>query len=254
MDTKTVSAVATLTGVSVRTLHHYDHIGLVSPSVRTSAGYRGYTDADVERLHLVLVYRAAGLRLDEIRTLLDDVDADVVAHLQRQHVLLTEQAVRLEDTIKAVEELMDSHRRGLQLSAEEQVEIFGSTDFSERYAAEAEERWGATDAWKQSLKRTAGYSKDDWMGIKANSDALLTALAVAKRAGVAPGSARGNELAQRHRASIEQFYDCGDEMHRCLVEMYLADERFARYYDDVEPGLARFLHDIVVESLASIER
>ena len=72
MDAKTVGAVAALTGVSVRTLHHYDHIGLVVPSVRTPAGYRGYTDADIERLHLVLVYRAVGLQLEEIRTLLDD--------------------------------------------------------------------------------------------------------------------------------------------------------------------------------------
>ena len=85
MDAKTVGAVAALTGVSVRTLHHYDHIGLVVPSVRTPAGYRGYTDADIERLHLVLVYRSVGLQLEEIRTLLDDGGADVLEHLQRQH-------------------------------------------------------------------------------------------------------------------------------------------------------------------------
>ncbi|MFY9916806.1 MAG: MerR family transcriptional regulator [Mycobacterium sp.] len=219
MDAKTVGAVATLTGVSVRTLHHYDRIGLVVPSVRTPAGYRGYTDADIERLHLVLVYRSVGLPLDEIRTLLDDADADVVGRLQRQHALLTGQANRLQDTIKAVE------------------------------AAEAEQRWGDTYAWRQSQQRTAGLSKDDWVRIKADGDALLDALAQAKRGGVAPGSSRANEMAARHRASIEQFYDCGDEMHRCLVDMYLADERFTRYYDDVEPGLAQFLHDIVVESL-----
>ncbi len=70
MDAMTVGAVATLTGVSVRTLHHYDHIGLVVPSVRTPAGYRGYTDADIERLHLVLVYRSVGLQLEDIRALL----------------------------------------------------------------------------------------------------------------------------------------------------------------------------------------
>ena len=221
MDAKTVGAVATLMGVSVRALHHYDRIGLVVPSVRTPAGYRGYTDADIERLHLVLVYRSIGLPLDEIRTLIDNADADVVAHLQRQHALLTEQAGRLKDTIRAVE------------------------------AAEAEERWGDTDAWKQSQQRTAGLTKDDWARVKADGDALLDALAEAKRAGVVPGSAQADELAARHRVSIEQFYDCGDEMHRCLVEMYLADERFTRYYDDVEPGLAQFLHDIVVESLNS---
>ena len=170
MDANTVGAVATLTGVSVRTLHHYDHIGLVVPSVRTPAGYRGYTDADVERLHLLLVYRSVGLPLDEIRILLDDADADVVAHLQRQHALLTKQAGLLGDTIKAVEDLMNAHRSGIQLSAEEQVEIFGATAFSEEYAAEAEERWGDTDAWKQSQQRTARFTKDDWVRIKADGD------------------------------------------------------------------------------------
>ncbi len=98
MDAKTVGAVATLTGVSVRTLHHYDHIGLVVPSVRTSSGYRGYTDADVERLHMVLVYRSVGLPLDEIRMLLDDHDVDVLERLQRQHAVLLEQADRLQHT------------------------------------------------------------------------------------------------------------------------------------------------------------
>jgi DNA-binding transcriptional MerR regulator len=251
MDAKTVGAVATLTGVSVRTLHHYDHIGLVVPSVRTPAGYRGYTDADIERLHLVLVYRSVGLPLDEIRTLLDDESADVVEHLRRQHELLLEQAERLEHTIKAVEELMNAHRDGIQLTAEEQVEIFGTDAFSEEYAAEAEQRWGDTDAWKQSQQRVSQLGKQDWIEIKAEGDALLAALAEAKRSGVEPGSAEANELAARHRASIERFYDCGDEMHRCLAEMYVADERFTRYYDDAEPGLAQFVRDII---LASINR
>jgi DNA-binding transcriptional MerR regulator len=219
MNAKTVGAVATLTGVSVRTLHHYDDIGLVVPSVRTPAGYRGYTDVDLERLQLVLTYRAAGLPLDEIRALLDDADADVVANLQRQHALLTEQANRLQDTIKAAE------------------------------AAEAQARWGDTDAWKQSQQRTARLTEDDWARVRADGTALLDALAESKRAGVAPGSPRADELAARHRASIEQFYDCSDDMHRCLVQMYLADERFTRYYDDVEPGLAQYVHDIVVASI-----
>jgi MerR family transcriptional regulator, thiopeptide resistance regulator len=249
VDANTVGAVAALTGVSVRTLHHYDHIGLVVPSVRTPAGYRGYTDADIERLHLVLVYRSVGMPLDEIRALLDDAGADVLEHLRRQHALLLDQADRLAHTIKAVEELMNAHRSGIQLTAEEQVEIFGTTAFSEEYAAEAEERWGETDAWKQSQQRVSQFSKEDWIAIKAEGDALLEALAQAKRGGVKPGSAEANELAGRHRASIERFYDCGDEMHRGLVEMYLADERFTRYYDDVEPGLAQFLHDIVVAKL-----
>jgi MerR family transcriptional regulator, thiopeptide resistance regulator len=249
VDAKTVGAVAALTGVSVRTLHHYDHIGLVVPSVRTSAGYRGYTDADVERLHVVLVYREAGLPLEEIRVLLDDPEVDELARLQRQHALLLERADALQRTITAVEELMDAHRSGIQLTAEEQVEIFGTTAFGEDYAIEAQQRWGDTDAWRQSQQRAAQLTKQDWIDLKAEGDQLLVDLADAKRAGVVPGSPEADALAARHRASIERFYECGGEMHRGLVDMYLADERFTAYYDDVEPGLAQFVHDVVIASL-----
>lgn len=245
---RSVGAVAALTEISVRTLHHYDHIGLVMPSVRNAAGYRGYTDADIERLHLVLVYRSAGLALDEIRSLLDDPDADVLAHLQRQHSLLCDQAEQLTQTIKAVEELMSAHNRGIQLTAEEQVEIFGSAVFDE-HAEEAETRWADTEEWKQSQQRTAQMTKQDWIEFKGENDALLDALAEGKRAGVRPGSAQADELAARHRANISRFYDCSDEMHVCLAQMYLADERFTRYYDDTEPGLAQFVHDIIVQSV-----
>ncbi|MBO0679822.1 MerR family transcriptional regulator [Mycolicibacterium sp. S2-37] len=250
MHAKTVGAVAGLTGISVRTLHHYDHIGLVVPSVRTAAGYRGYTDADIERLHLVLVYRSVGLPLDEIRTLLDDPHADVGAHLQRQLGVLRAHAETLSHTITAVEKLMNAHRNGIALTAEEQVEIFGTTAFGEEYAAEAQQRWGDTDAWRQSRHRTARMTKQDWLAVKAEGDALLADLAAAKRSGVAPGSPAAGQLAGRHRASIERFYDCDDEMALCLVQMYLADERFTRYYDDVEPGLAQYLHDIVVADVS----
>lgn len=244
--TRSVGTVADLTGVSVRTLHHYDHIGLVVPSVRTTAGYRGYTDADIERLHVVLVYRAAGLPLDEIRVLLDDDTVDVVEQLRRQHTLLRRQADRLRHTITAVEELMNAHRGGIQLTAEEQIEVFGSVLAPGEYARESEQRWGGTEAWRQSQQRSAELTKQDWIEIKAEGDALLAAFADAKRAGVAPGSARAEELRVRHQDSIRRFYDCDDEMQRCLAQMYVDDERFARYYDDAEPGLAGFVHDVIM--------
>ena len=244
MDAMTVGAVAALTGVSVRTLHHYDHIGLVVPSVRTPAGYRGYTDADIERLHLVLVYRAVDMSLEDIRVLLDG-DGDVLDHLRRQHGLLLDRADRLQHMIKAVEELMSGHRNGIQLTAEEQVEIFGSAAFDDN-VEESEDRWGGTDAWIQSQQRTARMTKQDWIEFKADSDALLAALAQAHRDAVAPGTQRANELAAWHRANIERFYDCDHEMQVGLAKMYLADERFKHYYDDAAPGLAQFVHDIIV--------
>lgn len=243
--THSVGAVAELTGVSVRTLHHYDHIGLVVPSVRTRAGHRGYTDSDIERLHLTLVYRSAGLMLDEIRRVLDDPDTDVVAILAHQRRLLLTQAEHLHDTIEAVEELMNAHRKGVQLTAAEQSEIFGTTAFHDEYAIEAEERWGHTDAWAQSQQRVSTYTRQDWIDLSAEGDALLADLAQAKRDMVAPGSARAQDLRERHRRSVQRFYDCDDEMQRCLAELYVTDERFTRYYDDVEPGLARYLHAVI---------
>lgn len=146
---------------------------------------------------------------------------------------------------------MTAHNSGIQLTAREQVEIFGTDAFSGDYAEEAERRWGDTDAWKQSQQRVAQMSKQDWIDVKAEGDALLAALAQAKRDGVQPGSPAAEDLVARHRAQIERFYDFGGDMHRNLVEMYVADERFTKYYDDVEPGLATFVRDIVV---ASIER
>ncbi|MEV0671611.1 MerR family transcriptional regulator [Mycobacterium sp. NPDC050441] len=247
-QTRSVGAIAALTGISVRTLHHYDHIGLVVPSVRTAASYRGYTDADIERLHLVLVYRSVGMALDEIRALLDAPDSDVLAHLRRQHRLLCDRAAQLQQTIKAVEELMSAHDRGIQLTAEEQVEIFGTTAFGQEYAEEAEQRWADTEEWKQSQQRAAQLTKQDWIELKAENDALLAALAEGKRAGLTPGSAQADALAARHRASISRFYDCSDDMHVCIAAMYVEDERFTRYYDDAEPGLAQFVYDIIVQS------
>ena len=246
MNARTVGAVAELTGISVRTLHHYHHIGLVVPSVRTAAGYRGYTDTDVERLHIVLGYRAAGLPLDEIRLLLDEPGVSVVDRLEHQLTVLRQRSHQLQDNIKAVEDLVAAHREGIQLTAEEQVEIFGSSAFGREYADEARERWGDTDQWQQSQRRVAELDRDDWVRITADGVALVEELAAAKRAGVVPGTAAADTLARRHRDGIEQFYECSDEMHVCLAQMYVADQRFTEYYDRAEPGLAQYVHDIIV--------
>lgn len=243
---RTVGEVADVVGISVRALHHYDRIGLVVPSSRTSAGYRVYDDADVERLHQVLTYRELGFPLEQIATLLDDPTADAMAHLRDQHQLLTERIDRLHRMVAAVEDMMTAKRHGVQLTAEEQAEIFGQNWLGDEYAAEAEERWGETDAWQQSRQRTARFDKDDWRRVKADTEALEERFADALRAGVAPGSPDANALAEDHRASINRFYDCSHEMQVNLAQMYLADPRFTRHYDDRADGLAQYVHDVIV--------
>jgi hypothetical protein len=117
---------------------------------------------------------------------------------------------------------------------------------SENYDAEAQQRWGDTDAWKQSRERTAKLTKEDWIAVKADTDALEASLADGLRRGVRAGSAEANALAEQHRTSIDRFYDCDHEMQVCLAHMYVADPRFTRHYDNIAPGLAQFVHDIIV--------
>jgi MerR family transcriptional regulator, thiopeptide resistance regulator len=247
----TVGRVSELTGLSVRALHHYDEIGLVVPGARTQAGYRGYTDTDIERLHLVLLYREVGFGLEQIAALLDNPDTDMQAHLESQRSLLLDRIDRLHHMVAAVEKMMNAHKSGIQLSVEEQIEIFGDNKYVDEYAAEAHQRWSDTAVWRQSQERSAQYTKEDWVRIKAEGDRLLADLAAAKRDSVAPGSKRADALAHAHRRSIDEFFDCSPQMQVCLAQMYVTDDRFRAYYDDAEPGLAQWLHDVIAAAVAS---
>ncbi len=245
-----VGAVSKLVGVSVRTLHHYDEIALVVPSGRTPKGYRTYSSADVERLHQVLTYRELGFPLEVIAALVDDPAVDAMAHLRRQRDLLGERIDHLHAMAAAVDKMMEAKKMGMQLTPEEQREIFGDNWTGEEYAEEAEQRWGETDEWKQSQQRTASFTKDDWKAVKEETDLLEADLAAAMQRGVSPDSPEAGELAERHRASIERYYDCGYEMQVNLAEMYIADERFAKHYNGIADGLAQYLRDVIVANAA----
>src|SRR5215467_13457228 len=149
----TVGQVAGLAGVTVRTLHHYDDIGLLSPGGRSHAGYRRYGEPDLERLQQIMFYRELGFSLDDITAMLDDPHADPGAHLSRQHTLLTSRMARLGQMVEAVEKAMEAHKMGISLTPEERFEVFGDNDPG-RYADEAEQRWGDTDAYRESQRRT----------------------------------------------------------------------------------------------------
>jgi hypothetical protein len=111
-----------------------------------------------------------------------------------------------------------------------------------RYEAEARERWGETDAYRESARRTKGYSADDWKRMADEQDELYGALAAAAGAGVAPDAADVAVLAERHRLLIDRwFYPCSREMQRGLADLYEADPRFAESIDRYRPGLTAYL-------------
>ena len=244
VDGLTVGEVAGLAGVTVRTLHHYDRIGLLSPSGRTASGYRQYSAADLDRLHAVLLYRDLGFSLEDVAALLAD-DADPAAHLRRQHALLRARLERTQQMVAAVEKEMEAREMGIPLTPEERFEVFGEHD-PEQYEAEVQERWGETDAYAQSKRRTGAYSKQDWLRIKAEGEDVEARFAAALAAGVAADSAQAMDIAEEHRQQISRnFYDCPPQMHAGLGRMYVEDERFTAHYEKRAAGLAQYVSDAV---------
>ena len=239
-----VGEVSPLTGVTVRTLHHYDQVGLLAPAGRSSSGYRLYDKADLERLRRILGYRELGFGLDEIAELLTE-DADLPAQLRRQRGLIEQRIERLRRIAAALDRELEAYRMGISLTPEEQFEVFG-TDYSE-HVAEAEQRWGNTEAFRESQRRTARYGKQDWLQIKAEQHEIEHAFAHAMADRVPADSAQAGELAERHRQHLSTwFHDVSPEMHRGLAELYTADPRFAEHYDRIAPGLAAYVSAAVV--------
>lgn len=247
-----VGTVARLAGVTIRTLHHYGEIGLLVPSDRSPAGYRLYSDADLDRLGRILYYRELGFTLDAITALLDDASIDPVSHLRRQHRLLTERLERVQAMVAAIERELEATMSGINLTPEDKLAIFGET-YREEWETEAKERWGDTKAWAQSRQRTAGFTKDDWIRYKAETDALHSRLVGGFRAGYSPDSSEAMDLAEEHRKWMGLMWDCSPRMHRGLAEMYLADERFRKTYEDLELGLTQWLHDAIHANAARLE-
>jgi DNA-binding transcriptional MerR regulator len=245
-----VGQVAQLAGVTARTLHHYDRIGLLTPSERTAAGYRQYTASDLDRLHRILVYRELGFPLEEVATLLDDPDADPAAHLRRQLRLLRDRLERNRSMVAAVEKELEAYQMGIQLTPEERFEVFGENDPAQ-YDAEAEQRWGETDAYKESQRRASSYTKEDWLRIKAEGEDVERRFAEALQSGVPADSEQAMDIAEEHRQQISRnFYDCPPEMHAGLGRMYVEDERFTAHYEQRAPGLAQYVSTAVQANAA----
>jgi len=223
---RSVGEVARLSGVSIRTLHHYDEIGLLSPGGRTKAGYRRYASEDLERLQQILCYRSLGFDLREIATILDDPHTDPLEHLRRQRELLESRIQDLGKMARTVEKMMEAKKMGISLSPDEMFEVFGEHDPTE-HAEEVEQRWGTTDAFAESRRRTASYRKEDWKRLGQEAEEI------------------GAGFAKARLHIARWFYACSHEMHERLGEMYVADPRFAKHYEDRQVGLAVYVRDAI---------
>ena len=237
-----INEVSKLTGVSIRMLHHYDKIGLLSPSKRTDSNYRMYNDEDITRLYQMLLFKELEFPLQEIKQILDNKEFNMEEALKVQRNLIFEKKKRLERILESIDDTIEN------LGGTMSKNNFKAFDYEEvkkhqqKYKEETEKRYGKSDAYKESQKKTSKYSKNDWENIMEDASVIYEELS--KLMDKDPSDKDVQELIEKWRNHITtNFYNCTIEIFRGLALMYIADERFTKNIDKYGKGLAQFMSD-----------
>ena len=226
-----ISEMAKLTGVGIRTLHHYDHIGLLCPETAADSGYRWYGAADVEKMQQILFYRELDFPLKEIRDILADPQYDKQEALRRQRQLLLLKRERLDGLL----ELLDANLKGERTMEFQGFDASQLEQARRQYADEAKARWSHTDAWKESQEKSTDASTQ----VEGMNDIFRRAAALRQ---VDPASSEAQALVKEWQDFVSaNYYQCTDEILAGLGEMYTADERFQKNLDCFGEGTAAFL-------------
>ena len=232
-----IKEFADFTGVSVRTLHYYDEIGLLLPAfVDKLTGYRFYDENSLLRMQEILFYRELDFSLKSISEILSSPDHDKNKALKEQKQLLTLKKERLERLISAIDGAM---------KGENVMNAFNNSEF-EKYKDEVKEKWGKTDAYKEHAARTKNYSKQKWNDLAEGMDNIMAEFSVCMRNGEAPDSAEAQHLVKTLQEHITgNYYLCTNEILSGLGQMYVADERFKNNIDKHADGTAAFICEAI---------
>lgn len=225
---KTVKEISRLTGISVRTLHYYDEINLLKPTKTTDAGYRLYDDTALERLHSILLFRELQFPLKEIKAILDSSDFNTKTALEEQIKLLELQRNRLDEIVISAREILTKGTENMNFSTFDKTEI-------KKYADEAKQKWGCTDAYKEYIQKH--YDSAD------KTDKLMQIFAeIGKIKHISPYCEEAQNLIKKLQNFVtENYYTCTDEILRGLGQMYISDERFKESIDNAGgAGTAEF--------------
>ena len=232
-----IKEFADLTGVSVRTLHYYDEIGLLTPAfVDRATGYRFYDENSILRMQEILFYRELDFSLKSIKEILSSPNHDKSKVLKEQKHLLTLKKERLERLISAI----DGAVKG-----ENVMKAFDNSAF-EKHKAEAKEKWGQTPAYKEYETRTKGYSKDKFNDLSDGMDQIMAAFALCMKNGETPDSIEAQTHVKDLQTHItENYYLCTNEILAGLGQMYVGDERFKNNIDKHADGTAAFVCEAI---------
>ncbi len=232
----TVNQVAKLTGLTVRTLHHYDKIGLLKPAVVEQNSYRKYTEEQLEVIEQILFFRELDFSLQDIGRIMGAPNYDPKDALIKQQDLLRMKRDRIDLLIKRI----DGAMKGEKTMSFESFDMSEIEDIKQKYAAEAKEKYGNSDAYKESEQKTATYTKGDWQQINAHQEELYVALAA--QIGSDPADHRVQKLIHQCREHITKYYyNCTLEIFEGLGQLYVADQRFTENIDRYGKGLAQLM-------------
>ncbi|KEJ00328.1 MerR family transcriptional regulator [Clostridium botulinum A2B7 92] len=242
-----IKEVADMAGISVRMLHHYDKIGLLDPESVSAAGYRLYSDENLDRLQQILFFKELNFPLQEIKIILDSPNFDKKEALKVHRQLLLEKKIRLEKIIQSVDKTISSMEGEFKMDKKETLNVFSMIEIEEhqkKYSEEVKEKYGNTSAYKESNKKTSKYTKEDWSNIMKGWDEIFKKLANLMDKN--PDDEEVQESVHQLREHISKnFYDCTPEIFRGLGELYVNDERFTANIDKYKTGLSKFVKEAI---------
>lgn len=230
----TVNEVSKLSGISVRTLHYYDQIGLLHPDRVSDAGYRLYDQQSLERLQQILLFRQLEFPLKEIKDIIDSPDFNKEEALDQQIQMLKLQQEHLSGLIDLALEIKKNGVNKMDFKPFDTSKI-------DEYAKEAKERWGDSAAYKESARKTKNYTKEDWDMVNGQMSAIFAKFGQLKDQ--PPESRLAQQAVKKLQDFISQFYyACDNEVLSGLGQMYTADQRFKENIDKMGgSGTAAFV-------------
>ncbi len=243
MKSYTVNQLAKLAGVSVRTLHYYDQIGLLKPSFTKANGYRFYGEKELLRLQQILFFRELEFSLEDVKDIVDAPGFDIVLALKDHKKLLAIKVKRLTGLLTTIDNTIDKIKKNIPMDDKDLYGSFSKEEM-EKYQAEAKERWGQTEAWRQSEERTKKMGKEGLKKVLEESGKLT--LEIASHMGEDPKSEVVQGLIVKHYDGLRAFYEPNVEIYRGLATMYVDDPRFKANYEKVKVGLAEFMRDAMM--------
>lgn len=243
----TVSKLAKISGISSRTLRYYDEIGLLKPERVDSNGYRIYVKSQVDLLQQILFYKELGIGLDEIKSIINSPEFDIEESLQNHLNHLNKERTRIELLIQNVNKTIRSLKGETIVSDKEKFEGFKRDlieQNEEQYGLEIREKYG-DDAVNASNAKLANMSEGQWQKQQDLTNELNKKLKAAIQTGD-PAGEIAQEVCDLHRQWLCMFWQDGmysKEAHLSLGQMYVEDERFKKYYDEIQEGAAEFLYE-----------